>query len=223
MNNIVYIYKLLGDDKQVRYIGKTTNLKRRLSSHISEAKKNKGKRHILNWIFSILNENKKPIMEIVEICNELNWEEKEKYWIKYYKSIYKNLCNISEGGKGGSGCRNFSDEEINRRRQRMSSMFSKHSLEEKEEIWNMIKLNICFNEIKKLFPNFSQQMYSGVVNGKQWNNITGLPKNKLPIRRRGYTKTINNLYIVRRKEGNKLKVEFSSRNEEEVINYLKNK
>lgn len=39
------------------------------------------------------------IVKEIDSCDELEWEDREKYWISYYNSGGK-LLNISEGGKG---------------------------------------------------------------------------------------------------------------------------
>ena len=82
------------DNMKIRYIGVTTSkyISRRLSQHIYCAKNNH-QTHVAKWIRKI---KKNPIIELIEICDENNWEEREKYWIKYYD----NLTNIHEGGKG---------------------------------------------------------------------------------------------------------------------------
>lgn len=82
------------ENNEIRYIGVTTlkYLSSRLSQHWYNAKNNY-QTHVAKWIRKI---NQKPIIELIEICNKNNWEEKEKYWISYYN----NLTNIHSGGKG---------------------------------------------------------------------------------------------------------------------------
>jgi group I intron endonuclease len=41
--------------------------------------------------------------EIVEFCNEENWEEREIYWIKEKNTYYPNGYNLTHGGEGGFG------------------------------------------------------------------------------------------------------------------------
>ena len=80
----------------VKYVGVTTrSLNQRLYQHLSEAR-NKTGTYKINWIRSLLKNNKKPIIDLLEICNETNWEEREKYWINFYP----NLTNTDIGGKG---------------------------------------------------------------------------------------------------------------------------
>lgn len=92
----IYIYKLVDPvTNEVRYIGKTGNLKNRFSGHLSNAKKLKSR--LANWISSLARQNLQPIIEIVEICSETNWENREIYWINYFKT--DKLCNVHPGGQ----------------------------------------------------------------------------------------------------------------------------
>ena len=103
-----YIYKLTDPiTLQIRYIGKTINLEQRLYNHIRTAKKMTYKRHICYWINSLLKQGKLPVMEVLEEC-DINWQEKEQYWIDFYKG---NLCNHTLGGEGRIGSRLFDNEE----------------------------------------------------------------------------------------------------------------
>ena len=51
---------------------------------------------------SFLVDHLKPIIEVIEVCNENNWQEREIYWISYYKERV-DLCNHHEGGLGCLG------------------------------------------------------------------------------------------------------------------------
>lgn len=98
---LVKIYKLLDPNtKEVRYVGKTiASLKKRLSGHITAANKIGIKTHCECWIYSLLIQNLKPEIILIEECDDSIWEEREKYWIKFYK----NLTNLHEGGNSASG------------------------------------------------------------------------------------------------------------------------
>lgn len=52
--------------------------------------------HKSNWIKKLLKLGKRPSIELIETCDENNWEEREKFYIKKYK---KNLTNTSSGGE----------------------------------------------------------------------------------------------------------------------------
>ncbi len=94
---IIYIYKLIDPITNLpRYIGKTGNLKNRLNNHLSSSKKRNN--YLSNWIKSLLKQDLLPIIEIIEECSLENWEEREIYWIDYYKSNFENICNYQKGG-----------------------------------------------------------------------------------------------------------------------------
>lgn len=81
---------------EVRYVGKTvSSLEKRLGEHISYSKK--GKTHRDNWIKSLPD---RPIIELIEECDDSIWEERERYWITYYKA---RLTNHTDGGEGMLG------------------------------------------------------------------------------------------------------------------------
>lgn len=84
------------DTQEIRYIGKTIQpLKYRLAGHISRSKRYRTA-HISCWIYNLLQQGKKPIIELIEETD--NWEEREQYWINYYP----NLCNHQIGGGHGN-------------------------------------------------------------------------------------------------------------------------
>lgn len=102
MERLIYI---LIDPKTnlVRYVGQTSKkLEKRLSSHINKAKNTPNKTtHKNTWIKSLISENLKPIIELVEVVSDSEWKEKEKYYIKKYKELGFDLLNLSEGGDSG--------------------------------------------------------------------------------------------------------------------------
>lgn len=95
---MIHIYILKNPDtNEVRYVGQTNDIKRRLDRHIQNSRNIRDKRHVSNWIRSLTN---KPIMEVVETCDESTRNEREQYWIDYYKTQGCDLCNHSNGGAG---------------------------------------------------------------------------------------------------------------------------
>lgn len=218
----LYIYVLKCPEGNIRYVGKTNNLKKRLYSHINEAKKGKGRRYVLNWIHGLIILNLKPLIEVIEECNSSNWQDREKYWVAYYRKLIPNLCNNADGGLGGSGVKNFTKEELDKKKQIMSNIFSKFNSEEKIDIWNLIQQGKTLKEISIIYPNYSRHIDFGVRNGRQWNDITNLNPIFKNSKRVGYT-CRNGLYMVRIKNNKSQKVIFSSRSEQDVIDFLKEK
>ena len=94
---ITYIYGLyeVGKEDEIRYVGKTFNLKDRLRCHIKRNKNNKQK---TDWINSVIKNGGEIKMKILEECLD-NWSEREIYWVNNYG--LDNLTNILSGGQSG--------------------------------------------------------------------------------------------------------------------------
>lgn len=95
--NEVYIYGLICPlSNEIRYVGKTTQkLNKRLSQYLSATYKSNP--HKYNWINQLKLQGLKPTIKIIEICNSVNWVEREKFWI----NDITNLTNITQGGENG--------------------------------------------------------------------------------------------------------------------------
>jgi group I intron endonuclease len=89
---------------KIRYVGQTTKqINVRLYNHIYKAKKSNHKTtHKNTWIKSLLNENLRPIIELIDVVGENDWKEVEKNYISLYREKSHDLLNISEGGDSGS-------------------------------------------------------------------------------------------------------------------------
>lgn len=95
---IYYLFDKNDLSKTPRYIGKTKHLlKRRLYEHIWYCKRYQAKKYLNNWLNSI---NFNADIGLVEECDHSIWQEREIYWIAYYRSIGDNLTNTTEGGEG---------------------------------------------------------------------------------------------------------------------------
>lgn len=91
----VYIYALIDpNNNEIRYIGKTKYKAQRKAYHNYD-KSNKAK---AEWVNELKLNNQKPIFEILEECNENNWEKKEMKHISDAKEKGCKLLNISKGG-----------------------------------------------------------------------------------------------------------------------------
>jgi len=101
----IFIYGLKENGlKEIKYIGKTNNTKRRLREHIIESKKiNKSYKH--KWINSVIKKGGYIEIEIVENVHSNNWEEREIYWIN--ELGISNLTNYIIGGGGGRPSINY--------------------------------------------------------------------------------------------------------------------
>jgi group I intron endonuclease len=93
----VFIYILIDPrNNQIKYVGKTNNLIRRLRRHISE--RFLRETHKDKWIRKLVNVELKPTIEVIDIVDKDNWEYWEKFYISYFKFIGCELTNGTHGG-----------------------------------------------------------------------------------------------------------------------------
>lgn len=101
------------------YVGKTVNpINNRLSGHICSAKASMRKEYrngnyrnssskVNSWLISLLRNDKLPTIRLIERFDFIEgreWEDREKFWIRYFRDILGfSLKNLAEGGKGSSG------------------------------------------------------------------------------------------------------------------------
>ncbi len=88
-------------DNIIKYIGKTVqkNPLCRYNQHIFQWTREQGNHNKLNnWIKLLSNLGLKPLFNIIDECDESNWIEYEKGYIKLFKSFGANLKNSTEGG-----------------------------------------------------------------------------------------------------------------------------
>ena len=111
-----YIYILIGDNNDIRYVGKTMYPKQRLYSHIKESKGTKNN-HKINWIRKLLSENKKPKMFLIDEVGD-DWQFWENYWIDQIKSWGFKLTNQTAGGEGLNGYKH-SDDSISKMKKKI--------------------------------------------------------------------------------------------------------
>lgn len=170
-----YIYTLSHPETgEIRYVGKTTNLKRRAYQHFNvKICKKLGNKHLGNWLLSILNSNLKPILEIIEECTD-NWVESEQYWIEQFKSWDFNLLNVTKGGEGfGYKHSEESKRKMSLVQKGLPRNFTKETLEEKRKL-----MQGDSNPMKN--PLYKQK----VINARKGNNswVTDSMKENLKIR-----------------------------------------
>lgn len=138
------------ETNMVRYVGKTFNPKRRFYDHCSISTKEKTRKAI--WVRSLIKKNKKPIIDIIDNCDEFNWEEKEKGYIKLYKSIGANLLNHTKGGEQGALNYKFTESQSNKIRIALKGV-----PKSKEHIANVAKaLKEKFNDDKEYRDKMSR-------------------------------------------------------------------
>lgn len=88
--------------QQLRYIGKSNDPSVRNYEHTS-ARFLKSKTHKNHWIKSLQSKALRPELFIIEEVLRDGWQEDERFWIAYFKSIGANLTNSTAGGEGDCG------------------------------------------------------------------------------------------------------------------------
>ena len=95
----VFIYGLkcpLSGD--IRYIGKSVDPLQRFKKHINY--EIKSDTHKARWLNKLIALGLLPELIIIEEVDKYQWEEREKFWIVYYKD---SLTNETIGGDGRQG------------------------------------------------------------------------------------------------------------------------
>ena len=100
----VFIYSLndplTGEPK---YIGKTVNnLEYRLQIHFANCNL-KSRTPKISWLKSLKQRQLKPIVELLDVVTEKDWEFWEQHYISLYLSWGFKLKNFTKGGEGNSG------------------------------------------------------------------------------------------------------------------------
>jgi hypothetical protein len=96
MKKIAGIYTLKDPETgKVRYVGLTTNAKRRKWMH-SSLSHNQGGRRVSRWIRSLLKRGLAPVFTMVEETTNLG--EREQHWIAHFNNNGCDLLNMNAGG-----------------------------------------------------------------------------------------------------------------------------
>jgi len=185
LNKKTFIYSLEYPIGNIRYIGKADNPKKRLENHIKEAK-HRNKNHKDNWINSLAES---PILNIIEETTYEHWQDREAYWINFYKEKGFNLVNGTNGGEGSNGFKGkthsketkdilsklamgriFSQENINK----ISGENNCRCKLKDDEVREIFRLyheqNLNFREIAEKY-NLTQEYIRQLIRGRNRKNI----------------------------------------------------
>ena len=100
MKNTTFIYTLEHPTTgEIRYVGKSNNPKTRLNSHIWDSKQQE-KTYKNDWVKSLLNQNLKPLITILDEIPTSEWRFWEMHYIALFKSWGLRLVNGTDGGDG---------------------------------------------------------------------------------------------------------------------------
>lgn len=131
-NQITYIYALLDEHNNIRYIGKSNNVKHRFNIHLKEAKKKRT--HKEKWINSMLENKLKPHYLILDECRLSDWILFEQYWIDQTKAWCFDLTNGTSGGEGSNGFKGKTHSDETKQKLRIINKGKKKSKETKDKI-----------------------------------------------------------------------------------------
>lgn len=95
---LIYVLKC-PNTGEVRYVGKTVCLRRRINEHLRDAGKEKN--HRSYWIASLLAAGLAPVVEVIDEVSSEHWPQWEVAWIEFFKEQGARLVNSSKGGLGG--------------------------------------------------------------------------------------------------------------------------
>lgn len=98
---MIGIYKITNTVTGYCYIGKSINISKRLQRHLRNLRNNEHYNLHLQNSFNKYGEDKFTF-NVLEECEEEQLNDKEIYWISYYKNnLQLPLYNITDGGDGG--------------------------------------------------------------------------------------------------------------------------
>lgn len=103
------IYKITNIKNNKSYIGQSSNIELRWITHLIDSINNSGYSLIDKALHTVGNYNFK--LETIEECPIEQLNEKEKYYIQKYNTIYPNGYNKQSGGKYYRNNKNFNTNE----------------------------------------------------------------------------------------------------------------
>lgn len=118
MNDIV-IYALVDPfvkfdllTNEIRYVGKTGHFDDRIAAHLKGENCNPYKDR---WVKKVQRQGLDPHIRVLERhLNEDNFQEREKFWIKFLRELGHRLTNLTDGGEGVVGYK-LTDEQKKKR------------------------------------------------------------------------------------------------------------
>ncbi len=98
MATVFTVTILTDNNDSVSYVGFTTlDLEDRLKAHLAD----KGNTPKIDWIKKLKRLNLVPAIEKLEDVTEENWQDRERFWIAYFREAGFKLKNYTDGGETG--------------------------------------------------------------------------------------------------------------------------
>lgn len=142
-----YIYKITNKENGKIYIGQSNDPKRRFQAHML---KNSSSKLISQDVDKFGRDSFE--LEVIEEASD-TFQDREKYWIQYYKDLNYNIYNQTKGGEEPPTQRGFDNK------------FTKYSEEKVLEVINLLKnTNYNFKQlgrITKTTIDFVQRINNG--------------------------------------------------------------
>jgi group I intron endonuclease len=138
---MIFIYTLSSSSSpnDIRYIGKTKNIKDRIRRHISKYYLNLEDNYKNRWIKSEVSKGNKILIEEIDLVNEEGWEESEKYWIEQFRNWGFRLVNTTDGGDGITLTKELiekrNESNISRNSERLKDQIEKYNIIKDGEFW----------------------------------------------------------------------------------------
>lgn len=133
----VYIYVLkCPESGDVRYVGKTKKISKRLAQHASEGSMGKIRSHKVNWVASLIEKGLRPVIEVDSVCCDETWKMVERERIAHYRALG---CRLTNGTDGGDGATDMSDAQKLAISERGKAIYRDHP-EKRKAISDRMKL-----------------------------------------------------------------------------------
>jgi hypothetical protein len=96
------IYAITDEFNTIKYVGKTlASIQRRLSTHMYNARSERCKSKLGDWLRVLIKQKRKPnIIKLESITDDADWQTAERKWIAFYNGNGVKLLNTLDGGNG---------------------------------------------------------------------------------------------------------------------------
>lgn len=155
-----YIYKITNKVNGKIYVGKSKNPASRFVKHIKIAETFSSDDNHFQAIHGAIKKYGKEffILDIIEMCDLSNVNDRGKYWISLLKTQDKNYgYNLTGGGDGG-----FQMSEEGKQKRRMKMLGRKHSEEHKKKISESNKGKIISEEARRKISKANSNENNGM-------------------------------------------------------------
>ena len=206
---IMFIYTLSSSSEpdNIRYVGKANNLKDRLRRHIGKYYLNLEINYKNNWIKSELSKGNKILINELELVDESNWIEREKYWIEQLKQWGFKLVNTTIGGEGilltKEIIKKRSETKIQNNSETKKEIIEKYQIQNKENIWFAVRICPICKESIKYESNKKSSLFANLRRAEREQRSCNSCKSK-GIKNYFYGKKLNDGKIKQERYGTKI-------------------